>query len=280
MTRPTSPLFVPAHEEQKVGKAISANADAVILDLEDGVPESSKERAREIAVRTLRHLAPGGPEVWVRVNSIQTIHFLADLAAIPWSGVSGVVLAKAEETEAVRIVAAAGARDVLLLLESVAGFDALAAQVRAGPVKRVAIGTWDLALDLGLNGVDDPDDYDVLWHLRCRLVVESRRLGLEPPIDGVYTSLQDDQGFAWACERARRAGYAGKLLIHPRQILLARSVFADSRDDIEYAREIVTAYEEALRAGRGVTRVRGRMVDLPMVERAKALLDRAEIPAT
>src|SRR5207247_3203534 len=126
---------------------------------------------------------------------------------------------------AVAALERAGARQILLLIESAAGLEAFSMLARVSQrVARAAIGTWDLALDLGLVGVDDPDDSELIWQIRGDLVVRSRALGLQPPLDGIYAAVDDDDGLAAVCMRSFRLGYGGKLLIHPRQIPIARSV--------------------------------------------------------
>jgi citrate lyase subunit beta/citryl-CoA lyase len=160
------------------------------------------------------------------------------------------------------------------LIETVAGFGALSDLAKVRGVVRFAIGTFDLALDLGLWAVADPDDSELVWQLRGTLVVESRRLGLASPVDGVYERLDDEAGLRAVCERALRIGYSGKLIIHPRQIAVVRSVFEASNEELQFAREVVEAYEQAKLAGRGAIQVRGHMIDGPMVARARGLLAR------
>lgn len=271
-------LFVPAHDGRKVTKALGSGSGAVILDLEDAVPDDKKAPARQAVTDLLTGQGlPAGTEIWVRVNGFQGPHFAEDAASVDWSRATGVVIPKAEDPPAVAALEAAGARRIVLLIESVAGFASLPSMVGAGShVERIAVGTWDLALDLGLVAVDDPDESDLIWQMRGHAVIESRRLGLRPPIDGIYARFQDDDGLRDACRRALRMGFGGKLLIHPRQIPIAREVFAPDPAAVEYAREVVAAYQEALREGRGAVQVRGQAVDKPVVERAVALLARWE----
>lgn len=305
-------LFVPAHDGRKVGKALQSGSGAVILDLEDAVPDEEKERARQAVADLLagqglpvgigglstgQEALTGGEgqmdvdspraspaetlqrttELWIRVNGSQGPYFKEDTASVDWGRVTGAVLPKAEDPPAVAALEAAGARRILLLIESVAGFAALPSMVAAGSrVERIAVGTWDLALDLGLVAVDDPDQSDLIWQMRGNAVIESRRLGLRPPVDGIYARFHDDDGLREACRRALRMGFGGKLLIHPRQIPIAREVFAPDPAAVEYAREVVAAYQEALKEGRGAVQVRGQAVDKPVVERAMALLARWE----
>jgi citrate lyase beta subunit len=272
VTTPVTFLFVPAHEERKVDKAFEAGSDAVILDLEDSVPDDRKAAAR-VAVRNRLARAAANTNVWVRVNGAGN-DFEEDVQSLDWSRVAGVVLPKVELPSAVATLERAGVRRLLLLIESAAGLEALPALARTTVMVCTAIGTWDLALDLGLTGIDDPDQSELIWHVRRELVVRSRAANLPPPIDGVFTAIDDDDGLAAVCARAFRLGYGGKLLIHPRQVPIARAAFAPDSDALRLANETIAAYEEAAANGRGAIRVRGRMVDRPMIDRARALTAR------
>lgn len=272
-------LFVPAHEDRKVARALQAGSDAVVLDLEDSVPDDMKAAARA-AIPGYVDALPAGPhpEVWVRVNAAGAT-FDQDVAAIEWPRLAGAVLPKAESPAKVAALDQAGAKRILLLVESAVGLGALRDLVAASHrVERCAIGTWDLSLDLGLLAIEDPDDAELMWQVRGNLVVQSRQLDLRPPIDGIYARLDDDEGLRAACIRALRLGYGGKLLVHPRQIPVAQSVFGPDHERIRLAREIVDAYEQGVREGRGAVQVRGRLVDRPMVDRARALVERWKEP--
>lgn len=269
---PLTYLFAPAHESRKVTHAIASGSDAVILDLEDSVPDDQKDTARRM-VREWIGTAPqpGEKEIWVRVNAGGSA-LAADIAAIDWSKVTGAVVPKSERPEPLEHLRAAGARRLLPLIESIAGLDGLARLAGAGGIERVAIGTWDLMLDLRLLTVADPDESELIWRLRGDLAIASRRLGLRPPVDGVYARLDDEAGLRSACERALRFGYAGKLLIHPRQIGIAQSVFAAREEDLKWAREVIAAFQRANVEGLGAIRLKDQMHDAPMLERARAIL--------
>ena len=267
-------LFVPAHEDRKVAKALRAGSDAVILDLEDSVPDEMKANARA-AIAGWAHAEPAGPhpEIWVRVNAADA-SFDADLSAIEWPRVAGAVLPKAESPAKVAALDRAGAKRILLMVESAVGLGALGDLVVASRrVERCAIGTWDLCLDLGILTVEDPDDAELMWQVRGDLVVQSRQLDLQPPIDGICARLDDEEGLRAVCIRALALGYGGKLLVHPRQIPVARSVFGPDQERVRLAREIIDAYERGVREGSGAVQVRGRLVDRPMVDRARALVE-------
>jgi citrate lyase beta subunit len=264
-------LFVPAHDPRKVDRALSvAGSDAVIFDLEDGVPAAAKASAR---ARTAEIAGVAGVEQWVRVNS-DVPELEADVGSVNWQAAAGAVLSKAETPDQIAVLERAGARRIILLVESARGIRAVARLARASRrVERCALGVWDLALDLGLRA-PDADELEVMWHVRADLVVESRACQLEPPLDGVSTRLDDDDGLARACARAERMGFSGKLVVHPRQVPIAAAAFAAPRVALEHAAEIVDAYDQARAAGREVIRVRGQMVDRPIAERARALLNR------
>jgi citrate lyase subunit beta/citryl-CoA lyase len=269
-------LFVPAHDDRKVRKALASQSDAVILDLEDAVPDAAKEEARAAVNRAL-HASPPSvvPQLWVRVNDSTTSYFDADLRRTDWRRAYGAVLPKAEDPAAVAALAGEGVRHMMLLVESAAGLWALEDLVRASArVDRLAIGTWDLALDLGLLSVDDPDDSELIWHIRSELVIASRRLRLDPPIDGIYSNVTDLRGLTGICERVLRLGYGGKLIVHPDQLDAVRAVFGAAPPSVLRAQELITEYEEAERNGRGAIRSGGRLVDRPMAKRARAVVER------
>ena len=271
---PVTYLFVPGTEDRKIAKAMQSDADAVILDLEDSIADDMKEGAREHLAAYLRSQQPAsaGPQVWVRINSNDSI-FAADVEAIPWNKVHGAVLPKAERRERITALIDAGANRVLPIIESAAGFSALSKLVEAGNVERFAIGTWDLALDLGIVAVR-PDDSELIWQLRGDLVLASRQFDLPPPVDGVYAQFDDDAGLQKFSERAHRIGFTAKLLIHPRQIAVVNSVLRPDDHVLEHARAVIHVYEDAVRTGRGAVQLNGEMVDRPVVERARALLRR------
>jgi citrate lyase beta subunit len=267
-------LFVPSSEERKVAKALASDADAVILDLEDGVAETEKPAARRLLRDALANwCAATRATVWVRVNG-RDPHLTEDIAAVDWARVAGAVVPMAEVNVPLQRLKDAGAARLLPLIETAAGFAALPDLAAIDGVDRFAIGIYDLALDLGLLAVADPDHVELIWQLRGELVLKSRQLKLPPPIDGVYGRLDDQAGLRAVCERARRYGFSGKLLIHPAQITIAREAFAPTGDELQFARAVVTAYEAAASDGRGAIRVRGQMIDQPMVARARALLSR------
>jgi citrate lyase beta subunit len=269
-------LFVPAHDPRKVRNALASPADAVILDLEDAVPEQMKASARDAAARVLGESADASSRVWVRINGAHTPHHELDLRAIPWDCASGLVFPKAEDVGSIQRLDPFAPRGLLLILESALGLARVADLVAAAPVvPRLALGTWDLALDLGLSDIDDPDDSELVWHARCQLVLNSRALGLHPPVDGVFHRIAESAAFESTTARVRRLGFGGKLLVHPIQISLAKRIFAGNPMQVAEAQELVRAYERAAEAGTGAINFHGQMIDRVHVERARAVLARS-----
>ena len=263
---PRSYLFVPADRPERYGKALASGADAVIVDLEDAVAPAAKEGARAALAAWLDG---GGSGVAVRVNDAASAWFDADLAVAARAGVAVVVVAKAERAgDLARIRAAAPHATLLPLIETAAGIDRVGEIAGAAGVVRLAFGAIDLQLDLGIEETAGGDE---LLAFRSQLVLASRLAGLEPPVDGVSTAIDDPAGVEADTRRARRLGFGAKLCIHPRQLAAVHAAFAPSVDELAWAERVVAAADAS---GGGAVAVDGRMVDLPVLLRARALLAR------
>ena len=163
-----------------------------------------------------------------------------------------------------------GACAVIAIIETAAGFEGIDAVARTPGVVRLAFGSLDLQADLGIDDGDLP-----LHYFRSRIVLAARLGGLAAPIDGVCTALDDDGVLAAELARARRFGFGGKLCIHPRQVAAVGAAFRPTAEQLSWAERVVAA------AGSGAAaRVDGRMVDAPVVARARELLRQAVPRAT
>ncbi len=283
-------LFAPGNVARRVEKALTLDADAVILDLEDSVAPSDKPATRKLIAEAVAR--PRRPRLYVRVNAASTPWCYADLAGTVRKGVDGVVLPKVEsaaELHAVDWMLAAlerehgmreGSIDLIPQLETAAGVQRIERVVQAGNlrtykpapwrVRRVAFGAGDFANDVGLSvSVDEPE----LAEARARLVMLSRAAGLENPLDSPWFHLKDADGFARALERSRRGGFQGRLCIHPDQIAPVNAAYLPSAAELAQAERIVAAFREAEARGAAAIVVDGQMVDYPIVHRAQALLD-------
>lgn len=266
-------------------KAYSLGADVIILDLEDAVPLTEKARARELVARFFSETGRA-ESTMVRVNGVGTGLTFADLRAVLPAGVRHVVLPKVNRPDELREVEsyllqleseldlAPGRVSLLPFVESAEGVMSALAIAGASPrVRRLAFGGVDYTLDIG---VDMTQEGDEILYARSVLVVSSRAAGLLPPIDTVYPNFEDLEGLESHSRQARRLGFGGKLVIHPAQIEPVNRVFSPTEAELKRARRIVHAFEEALASGTGVARLDGSMVEAPIAERARRLLDWVE----
>ncbi|MDE2394182.1 MAG: CoA ester lyase [Burkholderiales bacterium] len=255
---PRSYLFVPADRPERIARALQSGADAVIVDLEDAVAPAAKAAARQ-ALQGWLESAAAAP-VLVRVNASNTPWHEDDLRLCERPAVRAIVLPKAEDAAALARLA----KPVLPLIETAAGFDALRAIAAAPGVRRLAFGALDFQVDLGIEGDDD-----ALLFFRSQLVLASRLAGLEAPVDGVTTALDDEEAVRGDTARARRLGFGAKLCIHPKQVAAVNRGFTPADAEIDWARRVIAAAQ-----GGAAVAVDGKMVDAPVLLRAEALLRR------
>ena len=256
-------LFVPGHEPHKIRKALSSNADVIIIDWEDGVPHDQKEEAHRQTRAALAITPPG--HVVVRINSPKTSWYADDLLVIKALHVSAIMVPKAEDPADIEAVGSAGV-PIIPLIESALGVEQAFALARAHPlVERLALGPLDLLADIGARWTPQGE---ALSYARTRLVVAARAAGLGGMIDGVYPHLTDLEGLRQDAVLARTLGCVGKLLLHPRQIEVVHEVFQPTRQEVEQARLIVKAAQDAALSKRTAIQVEGIFIDPPVVRRA------------
>lgn len=263
-------LFAPANRPELVAKLPRSGPDGVILDLEDGVPATEKDRARgQLAdsVRRLRQVVPG-LLVLVRVNGPASAWFEADLRAVPPEA-GGLLVPKLEDRRHAERAASAAAV-VIGGIETAVGVET-APELCREPLTAAYFGAEDYVADLG--GVRTRDGREVLY-ARSRVVLAARLGGIQA-IDQVVIDFNDDELFRAEAAQARALGYAGKLCIHPRQVALANETFTPSPEEVARARRLVAAYEKAVKEGIGAIDFEGQMVDAPVLTRARAVLESA-----
>jgi citrate lyase subunit beta/citryl-CoA lyase len=261
-------LFAPATHPRRVEKALASEADVAILDLEDAVAETEKAAARGALAAAASQSRR--TRLFVRINALSSRHGIADLKALP-PGIDGIAIPKCESAAEVGMVAAhAPKADLLPMIETAQGLKAAEEIARAGTsVRCLAFGALDLALDLGLTPGKDESE---LAPYRAMIVLASRLAGREPPIDSPSPDFRDLEALRRSCERARRMGFQGKLCIHPDQLAVVRAAFAPTPEEVAEAERIVAAAEAAERQGQGAVQVEGKMIDAPVVARAKQVL--------
>jgi citrate lyase subunit beta/citryl-CoA lyase len=277
-------LSTPANRPRMLEKALTCGADAVVVDLEDSVPAAEKPRGRAL---TRELIADRGADavVYVRVNPIDSEHVAEDVAAVVAPGLVGVQLPKVSGPEDVlrlgELLDAAeaaagmanGSVEILVSIESalavVQAYDILSASPRVGSAMPGVAENGDLQRELGYEHT--PDEIG-LFHTRASVLVAARAAGITNPIDGVYGRVDDDDGFVASATIARRLGYRGKKVIHPRHARLANQVFMPSEAELDFHRRVLDALAEAEQRGSAATVVDGAMVDTAMAATARQAL--------
>lgn len=256
-------LFVPGHRPDRFEKALASQADLVIADLEDAVAPEDKDGSRE-HVRAWSRMG----EAVVRVNARSTRWFADDVRAT--STALAIMLPKAESAEDVAAVHEAAGHPVRVIpqIESAAGV-AMARQICAADgVERVAFGNVDLAASLGV----DPSSHTALLAARSAVVYASAEAGCAPPIDGVTTSIDDDDALIADSKHARQLGFGARLCVHPRQVATVRTCMSPTEGELEWARGVLASTTGA------VTVHEGQMIDEPVLIRARRLVVQQQTP--
>jgi citrate lyase subunit beta/citryl-CoA lyase len=260
---PVAPLFVPASRPDRFHKADQSGADAIILDLEDAVAPADKERARDAIIA---HIAGLKSTVIVRINAPDTPWHLADVDALSRFDGTTLMLPKVERPEDIAFVVRRIGRDppVIALVETARGLARLSEILVMENVVMAAFGSVDFSLDLGCAHERLP-----LLTARSEIVWRSRAAGRLAPLDGVTTDL-NDAGFLDADARhAVELGFGGKLAIHPKQARPILAAFQPNDEACAWARRILASAptDEAVR-------IDGEMIDRPVIERARKILER------
>ena len=275
-------MFVPGHQQRMIDKAYGLKLDVAMFDIEDGVPPGEKDTARAMMPETLAH--PSSKMCrFVRIHPAGTKAIEADLPAVIQPGLDGLTLTKVNCPEDVLQVSAVldereeeaglqrGSVRLLATIESAKGLIQAPAIAASSPrLVGLMFGAEDFAMDLGLFNVHQGEAGDFLY-ARSALVVAAASEGLQA-IDRVYTEIRNPMGLEQDTRFARDLGFTGKALIHPAQIEVVETVFRPTDAEVEYARRVVEAFEAAEAEGAGAVAVDGQMVDLPVVERARRVL--------
>lgn len=265
-------LYVPASSEAMLRKAGSRGADAVIVDLEDGVLPDAKDDARARAERLWLELDLGGSEVLLRVNAPGTPWHEADLDVAARIRPAGVVLPKCEEPGRVAAVAARlGAAPLFLMVETARGVLAAAELARVPGAAALLFGAADFRASVRASR--DPEEAELAL-ARGTLVLAARAAGIEA-FDTPFFAYRDDAGLERSARRARTLGFDGKTCIHPGQVAIVNHVFSPSEEKVARAERIVAALEAAAREGRAVATVDGEMVEPLHAAEARRTLARA-----
>lgn len=275
IARALSFLFVPANRPERISKALASGAGAVIVDLEDAVPPDAKTPARMQLAEAFKSLgAADRARLVVRINASSTpwhegdLELVCQLAA---EGLAAVMVPKAESAaELAHVAAEIGTACALLpLVESAAGLFAIEVLAACPQVVRLAFGNLDFQADLGLTC--GPDEAELV-SVRLAVVLASRRAGLAAPVDGVTPDIANTALLQADAARSRRGGFGAKLCIHPSQVGPVNAALAPSAAELAWAHRVVLG--DATERG-GVFVLDGKMVDAPVVLKARRLLAQA-----
>lgn len=279
-------LFVPGDSERKLAKAAGVGADALILDLEDSVAASEKERARGMTAEAVRE----GSRDWrlfVRVNPFDTGLTVADLAAVVRPGLDGVMLPKAEGAcdverlghcldalEARAGMEAGSVRIALVATETPAAVFALGTYVPHPRLAALSWGAEDLSAALGASGNrEEGGGWTAPYGQVRTLALMAARAAGAAPVDTLMADFRNLDALAEDCRVSRRDGFTGRLAIHPDQVAVINAGYAPTPEEVEHARAVVAAFEAS--PGVGTVGIGGKMYDLPHLKAARGVLERA-----
>jgi citrate lyase subunit beta / citryl-CoA lyase len=281
-------LFIPGNNKRFIEKAKSLNADIICFDLEDSVPLNEKQAARDLVSEALEEKKDhGNRNVYVRINSYESGMSIQDLDAIVSDQIDGVVVPKVNNEKEVNYLvrslieserqkAMSKKIGIMASIESAQGlvnsYSIATADVR---VKTLVFGVFDFLNDMGLDYVQDGIEYSFA---RAKIPIDARAAGIGA-IDAIWHKVDDIEGLVRDAGTAKRLGYQGKCVIHPKQVEPVANVFIPSNNEIDWARKVVHALEEIMEKGKGIgaVTVDGRMVDAAHYRQAKSVLDSLNI---
>ncbi|HKW54452.1 MAG TPA: CoA ester lyase [Stellaceae bacterium] len=277
-----SMLFVPVTVAKYVDRAAERGADALILDLEDSVPAAEKARGREVLQDAAETVAKNGADVVVRINRPWRMA-IQDIEAAVSPAVQALMLTKIESAEHVQMIAevvgelesergmATGATKFVALVETASGFLRLPEIARAHPrLVALSIGAEDFALSVGML-----PEAEGLFFPKQQMIIAARAAGILPlGFIGTVADFRDLDAFRATIRRSRRLGFAGASCIHPAQVAILNEEYRPSPDEVAAAERAVAAYDASTAAGIGAIEIDGKMIDVPVVERAKHVLAR------
>jgi citrate lyase beta subunit len=265
-------LFVPGDRPERFPKAIESGADAICLDLEDAVQPSDKAAARR-SVAAAVACSAAATRLVVRINSLRSRHGLEDLLALEAVArrPASIMIPKIEsasEAQTVREVLSSRNDPVTVmgLIETSRGLDAIDAIAAAPGLAALILGIADLSAEMGISM-----EWEPMLYARYRTVCAAHRARVAA-VDGAWTKIDDSEGLQAEAARAVELGFGGKICIHPGQVSIVHAALSPSAEAIAHAREVIAASSVA---AHGVTVVRGRMIDRPIVEAARRTLARA-----
>ncbi|OON41117.1 citrate (pro-3S)-lyase subunit beta [Izhakiella australiensis] len=279
-----SMLFLPGANAAMLSNAFIYRPDSIMFDLEDAVALREKDSARILVFHALQHPMYQDIETVVRINSLRTPFGLADLEAVVRAGVDVVRLPKTDspediyelETHLARIEKECGrplgSTRLMAAIESASGVvNAVAIARSSKRLMGIALAAFDYVMDMQTERGDGSE----LFYARCAVLHAARVAGIDA-FDVVWPDVNDEQGFLQEVDLIRKLGFNGKSLINPRQIELLHNAYAPTLQEVEHAKDVVHAAEEGERNGLGVVSLNGKMIDGPIIDHARRVLERSK----
>ncbi len=277
-------LFLPGNNAGMLGNGDMLGADSIILDLEDAVAPDDKDSARILVRNALKYMNYKGCEIIIRINDLGTDYWEDDLEAVmPYrpdvimpTKVSGAPYIEKLDAKMTQLEEEygieKGSTKIIPLLETTLGIENAFAIACASPrMAALYLGAEDYTADLRSRRTREGTE---IFYARTRLVNAARAAGIDA-YDTPWTDVDDMEGLRKDTLFAKSLGYTGKAVINPRHIQTVNEVFSPSEAEIAYAREVFAAIEEGRRLGKGAVSLRGKMIDKPIVERARQVLENA-----
>jgi len=283
-----SMLFLPGANAAMLSTAFVYKPDSIMFDLEDAVSLREKDSARLLVFHALQLPVYRETETVVRINPLNTPFGLPDLEAAVRAGVDVVRLPKTDcaedvevlEREVERIERACGreigSTKLMAAIESASGVINALPIAKASPrLIGIALAGFDYVMDMQTERGDGTE----LFYARCAVLHAARAAKIDA-FDVVWSDLNDEAGFLKEVDLIKRLGFNGKSLINPRQIELLHNAYAPTEEEVEYAGRVVAAAAEGERKGLGVVSLNGKMIDGPVIDHARRVLQRAEASGT
>ncbi|HDR1007618.1 TPA: citrate (pro-3S)-lyase subunit beta [Pasteurella multocida] len=280
-----SMLFVPGSNAAMLSNSFIYQPDAIMFDLEDAVALKEKDSARLLVAHALQHPLYQEMETIVRINPLESEFGLLDLNAVVRAGVDIVRMPKTERAEDVIALdqtiteieqacgREVGSTKILAAIESALGItQANHIATASSRLIGIALGAEDYVRSLKTER--SADGIELLF-ARCSILQAARATGIQA-FDTVYSNVDDEAGFLQEAGLIKQLGFDGKSLINPRQIELLHHLFSPTQKEVDHANKIIAAAQVAEQQGLGVVSLNGKMIDTPIIERAKLVLQRAQ----
>lgn len=277
-----SMLFLPGSSAAMLSTAFIYKPDSIMFDLEDAVSLKEKDSARLLVFHALQHPVYQDIETVVRINPLSTPFGLQDLEAAIRAGVDVIRLPKTDspediyqlEHEIARIEQCCGrpvgSTQLMAAIESAMGvINAVAIAKSSKRLMGIALAAFDYVMDMQTERGDGTE----LFYARCAVLHAARGAGIDA-FDVVYADVNDEEGFLKEVDLIRRMGFNGKSLINPRQIEILHNAYAPTQEEVDYAQRVIEAAEEGERNGLGVISLNGKMIDAPIINHARVVIER------